>query len=110
MESQVSKTTTKEKVKSLALKANDTRGQTSSNSIRQDKSDEDEEINLMAKKFRRIFRKGVKKHNKFDICKEKTKGGESSRRERDCYNCGNKNHLIGDCPKPRMNKAFIEGA
>ncbi|GJV53304.1 hypothetical protein Tco_1449045 [Tanacetum coccineum] len=69
----VSKTTTKEKVKSLALKANDTRGQTSSNSIRQDKSDEDEEINLMAKKFRRIFRKGVKKHNKFDKCKEKTK-------------------------------------
>ncbi|GJU36595.1 hypothetical protein Tco_1184949 [Tanacetum coccineum] len=78
----VFKTTTKEKAKSLALKANVTRGQTSSNSMCQDESDEVEGINLMAKNFRRIFRKGVKKHDKFDIPQEKTKGGESSRRER----------------------------
>ncbi|GJU75696.1 hypothetical protein Tco_1272766 [Tanacetum coccineum] len=37
----------KEKVMPIALKANVTRGQTSSNSICQDESDEDEEINLM---------------------------------------------------------------
>ncbi|GJX27076.1 UBN2 domain-containing protein [Tanacetum coccineum] len=52
--------TTKEKVKSLALKANITRGQTSNNSTCQDESDEDEEINLMAKNFRKLSRKGVK--------------------------------------------------
>ncbi|GKC29789.1 synaptobrevin, longin-like domain protein [Tanacetum coccineum] len=100
----------KEKIMPIALKANVTRVQTSSNSICQDESDEDEEINLMAKNFRKIFRKGVKKHDKFDICKEKTKGGESSRRERGCYNCGNKNHFIGDCPKPKRNKAFVGGS
>nr|GEY52001.1 zf-CCHC domain-containing protein/DUF4219 domain-containing protein/UBN2 domain-containing protein [Tanacetum cinerariifolium] len=53
--------TTKEKVKSLALKANITRGQTSNNSTCQDKSDEDEEINLMAKNFKKLSQKGVKK-------------------------------------------------
>nr|GEU62592.1 hypothetical protein [Tanacetum cinerariifolium] len=100
----------KEKVMLIALKANITRGKTSRNNILQDESDEDEEINLMAKNFRRLPRKGVKKHGKFDICKENTKGGESLRRERGCYNCGNKNHFIGDCLKPRRNKAFIEEA
>nr|GEZ04839.1 zf-CCHC domain-containing protein/DUF4219 domain-containing protein/UBN2 domain-containing protein [Tanacetum cinerariifolium] len=52
----------------------------------------------------------VKIHDKFDICKEKTKGGESSRRGCGCYNYGNKNQFIGDCPKPRWNKAVIEEA
>ncbi|GJU53907.1 hypothetical protein Tco_1227621 [Tanacetum coccineum] len=46
--------TTKEKVKSLSLKANITRGQTSNNSTCQDESDEDEEIDLMAKNFRKL--------------------------------------------------------
>ncbi|GKD08015.1 putative reverse transcriptase domain-containing protein [Tanacetum coccineum] len=85
-------------------------GQTSSNSICQDESDENEEINLMAKNFRNLFRKGVKKHDKFDKCKEKTKGGESSRRKCGCYNCGNKNHFIGDCPNPKRNKALVGGS
>ncbi|GKA97569.1 retrovirus-related pol polyprotein from transposon TNT 1-94 [Tanacetum coccineum] len=58
---------TKEKVNSLALKAKVTRKQTSDNSTCQDKSDEDEEINLMAKNFRKFSRKGVKVHDKFDI-------------------------------------------
>ncbi|GJS06211.1 hypothetical protein Tco_0363007 [Tanacetum coccineum] len=100
----------KEKVMPIALKANVTRGQTSRNSIRQDESDKHEEINLMAKNFKRLLQKGVKKHDKFDICKEKTKGCESSRHERGCYNYGNKNYFIGDCPKPRRNKGFIERA
>ncbi|GKC11591.1 protein CHUP1, chloroplastic, partial [Tanacetum coccineum] len=96
----------KDNVMPIALKANVTRGQTSSDSICQDKSNKDEEINLMAKNFRKLFRKCVKKHDKFDICKENTKGGESSRCERGCYNCGNKNHFIRDCPKSKKNKAF----
>nr|GEU91423.1 hypothetical protein [Tanacetum cinerariifolium] len=91
----------------MALKANITRGETSSNSTCQEKSDEYEEINLMAKNFGKLLRKGVKKHDKFDICKEKTKDEESSRWERECYNCGNKNHLIGNYLNPKRNKAFI---
>ncbi|GJW03092.1 hypothetical protein Tco_1561948 [Tanacetum coccineum] len=51
----VSKTTTNDKVKSLDLKANITRGQTSNNITCQDESDEDEEINLMAKNFRKVY-------------------------------------------------------
>ncbi|GJV69171.1 copia protein [Tanacetum coccineum] len=66
----------KEKVMPIALKANITRGQTSSNSTCQEESDEEEEINLMAKNFGKLLRKGVKKHDKFNICKVKTKGGE----------------------------------
>ncbi|GJR45980.1 hypothetical protein Tco_1314083 [Tanacetum coccineum] len=78
--------TTKEKVKHLALKANITRGQTNNNSTCQDESNNDEEIDLMAKNIGKLSRIGVNVHHKFDICKVKTKGGESSRRERECYN------------------------
>ncbi|GJS25739.1 hypothetical protein Tco_0486359 [Tanacetum coccineum] len=99
----------KDKIMPIALKANTTRGQTSSDIISQDKCDEDDEINLMAKNFRKLFRKGVKKHDKFDICKEKIKGG-SSRRGRDCYNYGKKNHFIDNCPKSKRIKAFVGGA
>ncbi|GJX66020.1 phospholipase-like protein [Tanacetum coccineum] len=42
---------------------------------------------------------------KFDKCKVKTQGGESLRRERGRYNCGNKNHLADNCLKPK-NKEF----
>ncbi|GJX19830.1 retrovirus-related pol polyprotein from transposon TNT 1-94 [Tanacetum coccineum] len=66
--------TIKDKIIPIALKANITRGQTSSDSISQDKCDEDEEINLMAKNFRKLFRNGFKKHDKFDICKERLRG------------------------------------
>nr|GEX47796.1 hypothetical protein [Tanacetum cinerariifolium] len=53
----VSKTTTKEKVKSLALKANVTRDQTIRNSICQDESSEDEVIELMVKTLKDYFEK-----------------------------------------------------
>ncbi|GJW17752.1 hypothetical protein Tco_0025188, partial [Tanacetum coccineum] len=61
----VSKTTTKEKVKPLTLKAKVTREQTSDDSDSQGGSDEnvDEEeaeaFNLMARNFRKFFRKGI---------------------------------------------------
>nr|GEY47652.1 hypothetical protein [Tanacetum cinerariifolium] len=100
----------KEKVMPIALKANVTKGQTGSNGICQDECDKYEEINLMAKNFRKLFRKGVKKHDKFDICKENTNWGESSRRERGCYNYGKNNHFIDDFPNPKRNKAFVRGS
>ncbi|GJX26576.1 hypothetical protein Tco_0232872 [Tanacetum coccineum] len=40
--------------------------------------------------------------------KNQIKGGESSRRERGCYNCGNKNHFIGEFLKPKMTKHLLE--
>ncbi|GJR08418.1 retrovirus-related pol polyprotein from transposon TNT 1-94 [Tanacetum coccineum] len=98
--------TAKENVKSLALKTKVTREQTSDNSTCQDESNEDEEINLMAKNFKKFSQKSVKVHDKFDICQVKGKGCEISRRKRECYNCGSKNHLASKCPKPN-NKSFI---
>ncbi|GKB80688.1 reverse transcriptase domain-containing protein [Tanacetum coccineum] len=77
---------TKEKVKSLALKAKVTRGQTSNDSF---------------------FKKG----NRFEGGSgDRRKGVGSSRRERSCYGCGSKNHFVDDCPKAKMKKAFVGGA
>ncbi|GKD44729.1 hypothetical protein Tco_1269374, partial [Tanacetum coccineum] len=78
--------TTREKIAPMDLKAKVTRDQTSNNSICQDESDEDKEINLIAKNFRKLFRKGIKKHDKFNICndKDKTMGGERSRCKHGC--------------------------
>nr|GEU45585.1 hypothetical protein [Tanacetum cinerariifolium] len=61
----ISKTTTKENVKSLALKAEVTRDQPNDDSDSQDGSDEDvdeeeaEAFNLLARNFRKFFRKGT---------------------------------------------------
>ncbi|GJS16522.1 hypothetical protein Tco_0410994 [Tanacetum coccineum] len=85
----VSKTTTKEKVKSLALKAKVTREQTSDDSDSQDGNDEDvdeeeevEAFNLLARNFRKFFRKG----NRIE------------------------GHFASECRKPKENKDFIGGA
>ncbi|GJX55337.1 hypothetical protein Tco_0285234, partial [Tanacetum coccineum] len=62
---------TKEKVKSLALKAKVTRSQTSDDNNSQDRSKEDdeddEEFNLMAINFRKFCRKGnrFRRRNRF---------------------------------------------
>ncbi|GKB55035.1 UBN2 domain-containing protein [Tanacetum coccineum] len=96
--------TTKEKVKSLALKAKVTREQTSDDSDSQDGSDEDideeekaEAFNFLAKNFRR--------GNNFG-----NKGGESTMKNKACYNCGIEGHFASECRKQKENKAFIEGA
>ncbi|GJZ18712.1 protein CHUP1, chloroplastic [Tanacetum coccineum] len=99
----VASKTTKEKVKSLTLKAKVTREQTSDDSDSQGGSDENvhreeaEALNLMARNFCR--------DNSFG-----NKGGKRSRQRRGCYNCKEEGHFIGECPKPKENKAFVERA
>ena len=68
----------------------------------------DQEFNLMAKHFRKFFRRNGKlqhggHHNK------KSKVGEESKHEYGCFNCGEKNHFISNCPKPKNHKAFVGG-
>ncbi|GJR25123.1 RNA-directed DNA polymerase, eukaryota [Tanacetum coccineum] len=121
MESKTSKTT-KEKVKSLDLKAKVTREQTSNDSNSQGGSDEyiDEDeaeaFNLMARNLRKFFCKGNRFSNggnRFGRGREKgfgNKGGGSSRQKRECYNYEEEGHFMGECPKPKENKTFFRGA
>ncbi|GJR20463.1 integrase, catalytic region, zinc finger, CCHC-type containing protein [Tanacetum coccineum] len=123
----VASKTTKEKVKPLALKAKVTREQTSDDSDSQGGSNEDVDeeeskaFNLIAKNFRNFFCKNnrfgsgnrfVNGANRFRRGRGNSfgnKGGKSSRQKRGCYNYG-EGHFIGECPKPKENKAFVRGA
>ncbi|GKB30017.1 hypothetical protein Tco_0869418 [Tanacetum coccineum] len=96
----VASKTTKEKVKSLALKAKVTREQTSDDSDGPGESDEytDEEeeaeaFNLMARNFRKFFRKGNRfgRSNRFGNGANRVEG-----------------HFASECTKPKENKAMSE--
>ncbi|GKF38299.1 hypothetical protein Tco_0118360, partial [Tanacetum coccineum] len=118
--------TTKEKVKSLALKAKVTREQTSDDSDSQGDSDEDvdeeeeeaEAFNLKARNFRKGNRFGCGNRfsngtNRFGRGCENSfgnKGGESSKKKGACYNYGIEFHFTSECRKPKENKAFVGGA
>ncbi|GJX70649.1 putative ribonuclease H-like domain-containing protein [Tanacetum coccineum] len=105
----VASKTTKEKVKSMALKAKVNRDQISDDSDNQGGSDEDKDLNkdeaeafnLLASNF---YSKEAAK-NGFG-----NKDEESSRQRRGYYNSGEEGHFIGECPKPKENKAFVGGA
>ncbi|GJT86200.1 zf-CCHC domain-containing protein [Tanacetum coccineum] len=86
--------TTKEKVKSLALKAKINREQTSDDSDSQRGGDDDEDEEF-----------GKDRSNGFG-----NRGVRSSRQKRGCYNCGGEGHFIGECLEPKENKAFVGGA
>nr|GFB85442.1 hypothetical protein [Tanacetum cinerariifolium] len=98
----------KEKVMSMALKDNVTRGQTSNDSVCQDRSkkdeDEEEEFKSIVKNLWNLF----KKDDRFDRGhSNRSKGVGSSRRKHNCYGCGKKNYFVDDCPKIKMKKAFV---
>ncbi|GJW22645.1 UBN2 domain-containing protein [Tanacetum coccineum] len=110
--------TTKEKVKSLALKAKVTREQNSDDSNSQGESTEDVDeeeakaFNLLARNFRKFFRKGNRfgRGNRFGnggnwFSKGRgnsfgNKGGEISKPKGACYNCGIEGHFAKVVSKP----------
>ncbi|GJU74649.1 hypothetical protein Tco_1266054 [Tanacetum coccineum] len=115
--------TTKERVKSLALKAKVTREQTSDDIDSQGGSDEDideekvEPFNLMARSFREFFRKGSRfgRGNRFGDSANwferscGNKDGESLKQKGACYNCGIEGHFTSEYRKPKENKDFVGG-
>ncbi|GJY05721.1 hypothetical protein Tco_0371661 [Tanacetum coccineum] len=113
--------TTKEKVKSLALKAKATKEQTSDDSNSQGGTDEDinekeaDAFNLLARNFRKgnqfgcgnqfgnLFGKG--RGNSFE-----DKGGESSKKKGACYNYKIEGRFASECKSQRRTMAFRGGA
>nr|GEX42423.1 hypothetical protein [Tanacetum cinerariifolium] len=125
----VSKTTTKDKIKSIALKAKVTGEKTSDDSDSQDGSEKDideeeeaKEFNLLARNFSKFFHKGNQfghrngfgnGGNRFSKGRNKgfgNKGGESSKPNKACYNCGIEGQFTSECKKPKENNAFVRGA
>ncbi|GJZ89071.1 zf-CCHC domain-containing protein [Tanacetum coccineum] len=120
--------TTKEQVKSLALKDKVTREQTSYDNDSQGENDEEvdeeeaEAFNLLARNFQKFFRKGNQfgRGNRFGnggnwFGKGRgnnfgNKGGEISKPKGVCYICGIEGHFASECRKSKENKAFVGGS
>ncbi|GJX32802.1 zf-CCHC domain-containing protein [Tanacetum coccineum] len=87
-----------------------------------DEEEEAETFNLLARNFRKFFRKGNQfgRRNRFGNdgnrfskgCGNRfgNKGCERSKQKEACYNCGTEGHFVSEFRKPKENKAFIRGA
>ncbi|GJW74792.1 retrovirus-related pol polyprotein from transposon TNT 1-94 [Tanacetum coccineum] len=101
----------KERVKSIALKSNKESSDDETSTSRSD----DEEYAMVIRNLKKFFKRNGKfvrqpREEKKSFRQRDERKGKS---DRNCFRCGDPNHLIGDCPKPSRNKdqkAFIGGS
>ncbi|GKD25224.1 zf-CCHC domain-containing protein [Tanacetum coccineum] len=101
----------REQSRSLALKAK----KESSDKDSSISNSEDEEYAMAVRDFNKIFkRQGRFVRQPRDERKsfQRNKDDKNGKSERKCFRCGDRNHLIRECPKPSRNynqRAFVEG-
>nr|GFD15806.1 alpha/beta hydrolases superfamily protein [Tanacetum cinerariifolium] len=77
---------------------------------------EDEEYVMAVKEFKKFFKRGgrcVSQSRDERKSFQRSGNDKNGKSERQCFRCGDPNHLTRECPKsPRSNnqRAFIEGA
>ncbi|GKC45319.1 zf-CCHC domain-containing protein, partial [Tanacetum coccineum] len=98
--------------KSLALKA---RKESSNEECSSSKS-EDEEYAMAVRDFKKFFkRKGrfVRQPRNDKKTFQRSRDDKNGKSDRECFRCGDSNHLIRECPKPpkdKNQKAFVRGS
>nr|GFB04466.1 hypothetical protein [Tanacetum cinerariifolium] len=87
-----------------------------------DEEEEDEDFNLMARNFRKFFRKGCRftrgnqfgnggnRFSKGQGNSFRNKDGESSKQKGAFYNCKIEVHFASKGRNPKENKAYVRGA
>ncbi|GKD65776.1 zf-CCHC domain-containing protein, partial [Tanacetum coccineum] len=102
----------REQSRSLALKAKKVSSDKESLTFRS----EDEEYAMAVRDFKKFFkRRGRFIRQPRDEKKlfQRSKDGKKEKGKRNCFRCGDPNHLIRECPKPPRNKKqrdFVEGS
>ncbi|GJS44129.1 ribonuclease H-like domain-containing protein [Tanacetum coccineum] len=101
----------KERVKSIALKAN----KESSDDETSTSGSDDREYAMSVRNFKKFFRRKGKfvRQPREEKKSFRQRDGKKGKSDRKCFRYGDPNHLIGDCPKPPRNKdqkAFIGGS
>ncbi|GKC46261.1 alpha/beta hydrolases superfamily protein, partial [Tanacetum coccineum] len=77
---------------------------------------EDEEYSMAVKEFKKFFKRRerfVRQPRDERKSFQRSRNDKNGKSERECFRCGDPNHLIGECLKsPRSNnqRAFIGGA
>ncbi|GKD97446.1 zf-CCHC domain-containing protein [Tanacetum coccineum] len=101
----------KVEIKSIALKAK----KESSDKECSTSGSEDEEYAIAVRDFKKFFkRRGrfVRQTRNDKKAFQRSRDDKNGKGDRNCFRCGDPNHLIGECPKPPKDKnqrAFVGG-